>query len=52
MAKLQELIRVEDLTTCDATAQMIDQSPEGWVEFILRPGQQHEAMSDRFRVAC
>jgi carbon-monoxide dehydrogenase catalytic subunit len=35
MAKLQELIRVEDLTTCDATAQMITKARKDGVELFF-----------------
>ncbi|HSO10022.1 MAG TPA: hypothetical protein VLR45_08530 [Desulfoprunum sp.] len=52
MAKLQELINVSDLTTCEATAQMITKARKDGVELLFDRAANMKACPIGSESAC
>lgn len=52
MAKIKELMRVEDLTTCEATAQMITKSRKDGVELLFDRASEMKACPIGAQSAC
>ena len=47
MAKIKELMKVEDLTTCDSTAQMITKARKDGVELLFDRANDMKALPNR-----
>ena len=52
MAKLKELIKVEDITTCDSTSQMITKARKDGVELFFDRANEMKACPIGEQSAC